>query len=310
MLKARGVKYTALHIAICFIALAAATACQKELHFDAPPPVIIPPPPDSTYIDKIKYLLIYRNGLDTFSIIQKFNYDGPKRLTSIKYDSCYVNTGNLTMHTFTYQLNFYYNGADTLPYQLYSVFDDSKYPSGRKDTTVTHYFYTAYKLAKDSTVYAVEVSGQHQKDTTVNIYSYGYNRIYARLHTRLYDQLDTLQLDDNENIIRSRTYNDNGGLRFESFITYDTKLNPLRRFKPFYKYIIRGPEPIEGPMASLGNYTSIKNWDINPINGLSIPLVNASYTYQYNIFNYPVRQSLNGLFLNNKEELTFFYRSL
>jgi hypothetical protein len=310
LLKATGVKCKVLHIAICFITLATVTGCQKELHFDAPPPVIIPPPPDSTYIDKIKYLLIDRNGLDTFSFIQKFNYDGAKRLTSIIYDSCYVNIGNLLIHTFSYQLNFYYNGADTLSYQMYSVFDDSKYPSGRKDTTVTHYFYTNNKLAKDSTVYSVEVSGQHQKDTTVNTYSYGNNRIYARLHTRLYDQLDTLQLDENENIIRSRTHNANGGLRFESFITYDNKRNPLRRFKPFYKYIIRGPEPIEGPMASLGNYTSIKNLDINPISGLSIPLVNASYTYQYNLFDYPVRQTLNGLLLNNKEELTFFYKSL
>jgi hypothetical protein len=304
-------KLNIFKLAAGILSLCIFTACEKETSLEngpSQPGNPGNPSADSSYIDRIRFVEIERNGLDSFTYVDKYGYDANKRLTSIVSDSMYANPGNLSSHTYSYKINFYYNGTDTLPFKKVAVTDDSQYQFGGKDTTTTWFFYTGNKLLKDSTItiHYPNPPGSYSTGTEIRRFSYAPGKIFVKTIFTNYDRYDTLQLDANENIINSKTYDDTGDFLFETLVTYDGKPNPLSRYKPFYNYIITGPEPNEGIMNGFNNYSSLKNFDI--LNGNQ--LVDESYTYQYNALGFPTMQSQNGFGPVDKLVFQYYYKSL
>jgi hypothetical protein len=301
------------YIASLFAAMLLAgifVSCQKELS----PEDIIPGPTtpttadSSTYIDRIRYTEVDRNGLDSFTYVDQYQYDAGKRLVRISRDSMYLSPGNLSyVSLYTYTTDFFYNGADTMPYKKLTVFDNLFHPQGSRYSETNWYFYMGNRLLKDS---AISASVQNfppstTTDTAVALFRYAPGRIFIERSDGFSDEFDTLQLDARENIINSKTYDSFGALEFETIVTYDNKPNPLIRYKPFYRYIIFGPEPNEDEMNGFNNYASIKNYHRS---SGSLLLVDEAYTYQYNALGLPVRQSVNNLGPLNKTVRQFYYK--
>jgi hypothetical protein len=283
-------------------------SCEKETSLEngIPGPSGTTTADSSNYIDRIRYTEVTRNGLDSITYVDQYKYDAGKRLVRISRDSMFVSPGNQSfINGYTYTIDFFYNGTDTMPFKKVTVFDNLFDPLGSRSTTTNWFFYTGNRLLKDS---AISVSIQNNPPsndtyTEVSRYSYAPGRIYIERIGSLSDEYDTLQLDAKENIINSKSYNSSGDLEFETIVTYDNKLNPLHRYKPFHQYIIFGPEPNEDEMNGFNNYASIQNYDNN-----GPQLVDESYTYQYNTMGYPVVQTLNNLGPLDKAVRRFYYK--
>jgi hypothetical protein len=291
------------------ILLAFFASCGKETSLEnGTPGTVNPVPVDSgTYIDRIRYTDVTRNGLDSFTYVDQYKYDANKRLLSISSDSMFVNPGNQSfIGLYSHVINFYYNGTDTLPFKKTAVFKILS--SGRKDSSTNFFFYSGNRLLKDSAIdiYTNNPPIPDFTNTELSRFSYAPGKIFIERTGLFTDTYDTLLLDANENIINSKSYDSFSGLEFETVVTYDNKPNPLHRYKPFHLYIMVGPEPNEDAMNGFNNHASMKNYDIA---GGAL-LVDEAYTYQYNTLGLPIMRSQTGLGPLNKAVHQYYYKKL
>jgi hypothetical protein len=133
-------------------------SCQKETSLEnGIPGTGNPVTADSgTYIDRIRYTDVTRNGLDSLTYVDQYTYDASKRLVSISRDSMFLSPGNLSfIGLYTYTVNFYYNGTDTMPFKKVAVINSLALPFGQKDSLINFFTYTGNRLLRDSAISVV-----------------------------------------------------------------------------------------------------------------------------------------------------------
>ncbi len=121
---------------VCFIFF---IGCQKELSIEnggSSTPIVVNT--DSIYLDKIYGLDNNGNKVDSFMII----YDNQKRVISM---------GSNSVAPDIYLYNYFYNGADTIPFRS-RLIQGSSFSS---DTTTTYHYYDAnQRNIKDSAIFS------------------------------------------------------------------------------------------------------------------------------------------------------------
>ena len=194
---------------------------------------------DSFYIDKIYNLFDDGNGIDT-QHISYFHYDNLKRVELI---------GDTTIDTSGTQIftsNFYYQGADKIPYRRVDI---AKYSSDEYDSTVYHIFYDGqHRLLKDSIEHFSFSITSNPSDDYVRVikYSYGNGEMYgedSRAFTGSTSDVelsrDTATLNSDGDITKNKSYLFDGStyiLSGVSDFTYDTHINPFARLSLFLAY--------------------------------------------------------------------------
>lgn len=271
------------------------SACQKEYSPSGidpnPTPTPLPTPSvDSNYLDKLYSLYDDGSGLDT-QIISTLHYDANKRVVSI-IDSI---TKPLTPWM---SYNYYYNGADTIPYK--SIFINSE--NQADPDSVTHYFF-------------YNTQGQKIKDSVKSVYSgtsyfkvqnisYAPGKIYGITDA----SRDTASLDANGNILLNKHYILSGStykLDVTSIYTYDSHPHPFAKLSNHIaQQQFPNGETLYYEYMGNNNFTLQDETTTISQNYHFMSFVN----YTYNAAGFPTK--MTGDYGNGIEVVIFTYKSL
>lgn len=274
---------------IIFFTIVLIISCQKEFSSENGTGIILPPPPpstvaDSNFIDTL-YEFETRGALTDTTAYFSYKYDTQKRLASINWE-----WGDfLSVYDVGGTINFFYNGADSLPFRsLSTALYEGKTIA---DTSITFYYYDVTGgLIKDSVINSekrVVTNPYYRLRHYVNTYSYAAGKVFRQAsdlpviepqpiaYPPVY-MLDTAIIDANQNpvtTIHYVSYNNNTSFFKDQEITivYDNKPNPFYKLN-IYKAI--SPIPDQG---YLPNYFTGRNNYINYSTGTSSVIYTNAY---------------------------------
>lgn len=242
-------------LSVMTIILSLLTSCQKEISDTVGNIVPVPPPvSDSNYLSAM-YIIVSDGSVTDTTEVFKYFYDNAKRVTSVT-DSEFVSHAL----TGTFNRQYFYNGADTLPFKMININQefDPQLNIDIIDTTTTFFYYDATgKLIKDSTIQLTTNTVPQQYEIRNSIWNYQYsgNNLFGyRLDTIStfsssgtnhsgYIERDTATLDANGNLVSNRRvdYNSITGAviyTINSTVTYDDKPSPYARLSNFKTYAL------------------------------------------------------------------------
>lgn len=166
----------------------------------------------------ISKLVYFDDALTDTSVVNIFNYDGQKRVTSINqywYDNGFSEIAN----TATY----YYNGLDSLPFKT----ESSEEGSGIINKSTDFHFYdNAQRLIRDS---IISVRNTNTEKYTIN-YTYATDKItetWKDVFSGNTDYYNTGYIDIRSGNIIKVVTNDLSGRIVTSLFTYDAHPNPI-----------------------------------------------------------------------------------
>ncbi|MEO7306160.1 MAG: hypothetical protein ABIR78_02905 [Ferruginibacter sp.] len=214
-----------LLILVCFIFF---IGCQKEISIEnggGSTPIVTNT--DSIYLDKIYALDNNGNRVDSIMI----TYDNQKRVISMGFN---------TVSPDVYMYNYFYNGADTIPFKSRLI----QVSSGSSDTTTTYHYYNSnQRNIKDSAITSRLDGGpfgSYWLYTEIVRYNYAVGKRYAYTDFIFMSPTpgssvreDTAVVDNENNITSSKAYFSGSGLQNTSDLTFDTHINPFRLLSNF-----------------------------------------------------------------------------
>lgn len=274
-----------------FVLMIVFSSCQKEISADDFDPIDPPAANDSIYLNKAYFLTDLGTGMDTV-VTATLQYDSRKRIVS--WTDSTTADNNDEPYTISYQ--YFYNGNDTVPYKVISLWDDLL-TADDYDSTIAFFTYDANgRKLKDSVVYHEYSGGAGSSSLQLTNYTYAAGKMYGETKTETLTpssfiemRRDSATLNAAGDIVQNKSYLLDGGsyeLAETMNLTYDTKISP-------FTYLTSYAAHKSFPYQMLELFDHVAKANILTENSTTIlpnpGTFTRTSTYQYNNRQLPVK---------------------